>query len=56
MNRVLLILAISVLSASLLAQESPMTPKAARVRIIQGPKIELARGQLSLVEPRRKEA
>ena len=49
MNRVLLILAISVLSASLLAQESPTTPKAARVRIIQGPKIELARGQLTII-------
>ena len=49
MNRVLFILAISVLSASLLAQESPTTPKAARVRIIQGPKIELARGQLTII-------
>ena len=49
MNRVLLILAISVLSASLLAQESPTTPKAARVRIIQGPTIELAREQLTIV-------
>jgi len=49
MNRVLLILAISVLSGSLLAQESPTTPKAARVRIIQGPKIELARGQLTII-------
>ena len=49
MNRVLLILAISVLSGSLLAQESPMTPKAARVRIIQGPTIELAREQLTII-------
>ncbi len=49
MNRVLLILAISVLSGSLLAQESPTTPKAARVRIIQGPTIELAREQLTII-------
>jgi len=49
MNRVLLILAISVLSGSLLAQESPTTPKAARVRIIQGPKIELAREYLTII-------
>ena len=49
MNRVLLILAISVLSGSLLAQESPTTPKAARVRIIQGPTIELAKEQLTII-------
>src|SRR5258707_9622357 len=49
MNRVLLILVISVLSGSLLAQESPMTPKAARVRIIQGPKVELAREHLTII-------
>ena len=49
MNRVLLILAISVLSGSLLAQESPTTPKAARVGIIQGPTIELAREQLTII-------
>ncbi len=49
MNRVLLILAISVLSGSLVAQESPTTPKAARVRIIQGPKVELAREHLTII-------
>jgi hypothetical protein len=49
MNRALLILAISVLSGSLLAQESSTTPKAARVRIIQGPMIELAREQLTII-------
>jgi Purple acid Phosphatase, N-terminal domain len=49
MNRALLILAISVLSGSLLAQESPTTPKAVRVRIIQGPTIELAREQLTII-------
>jgi hypothetical protein len=42
MNKVLLTLSIMVLSASLLAQESPTTPKAARVKIIQGPEIALA--------------
>ena len=42
MNKVLLTLSIMVLSSSLLAQESPTTPKAARVQIIQGPEIALA--------------
>ena len=49
MNRALVILAISVLSGSLSAQESPTTPKAARVRIIQGPKIELAKDHLTII-------
>ena len=42
MNKVLLTLSIMVLSGSLLAQESPTTPKAARLQIIQGPEIALA--------------
>ena len=42
MNKVLLTLSILVWSGSLLAQESPTTPKAARVQIIQGPEIALA--------------
>jgi Purple acid Phosphatase, N-terminal domain len=42
MNKVLLTLSIMVLSGGLLAQESPTTPKAARVQIIQGPEIALA--------------
>lgn len=42
MNRLLLILATAPLSGRLLAQDSPRTPRAARVRIIQGPTIELA--------------
>jgi hypothetical protein len=42
MNKVLLALLSIVLSSSLLAQESPTTPKAARVQIIQGPEIALA--------------
>ncbi|HEY6763503.1 MAG TPA: fibronectin type III domain-containing protein [Candidatus Sulfotelmatobacter sp.] len=45
----LLILAISVLSGSLLAQESPTTPKSARVRIIQGPAVELAKEHLTII-------
>jgi hypothetical protein len=49
MNRLLLALAISVLSGSLLAQESPTTPKAARVLIIQGPEIELAKEHLTII-------
>jgi len=42
MNKVFLALSIIVLSSSLLAQESPTTPKAARVQITQGPEIALA--------------
>ena len=42
MKKVLLTLSIMVLSGSLFAQESPTTPKAARVQIIQGPEIALA--------------
>jgi Purple acid Phosphatase, N-terminal domain len=42
MNKVLLTLSLMLLSSSLLAQESPTTPKAARVQIIQGPEIALA--------------
>jgi Purple acid Phosphatase, N-terminal domain len=49
MKRVLLILAISVLSGGLVAQESPTTPKAARIRIIQGPGIELAKEHLTII-------
>ncbi len=49
MNRVLVIWAISVLSSSLSAQVSPTSPKAARVRIIQGPKVELAKEHLTII-------
>jgi Purple acid Phosphatase, N-terminal domain len=49
MNKMLLILAISVLGGSLPAQESPTTPKAVRVRIIEGPKIELAKEHLTII-------
>jgi len=43
------ILAIPVLGGSLSAQESPTTPKAAQVRIIQGPTIELAKEHLTII-------
>jgi len=49
MNKMLLILAISVLGGSLPAQESPTTPKAERVPIIEGPKIELAKEHLTII-------
>ena len=49
MNRVVLTLATAVLSGSLLAQENPTTPRSARVRIIQGPAIELATEYLTIV-------
>ncbi len=49
MKKVLLTLAITVLSGSLLAQESPSTRKAARVRISQGPEIELAKEHLTII-------
>src|SRR5271167_1577318 len=49
MNRVLGILAISALSSSLSAQESQTTPKAAQVRIIHGPEIELAKAHLTII-------
>jgi len=49
MHRMLLILGIAVLSGSVIAQESPTTPKAKRVQIIQGPKVELAREHLTII-------
>ena len=49
MNRVLVILVISVLTGGLSAQESPTTAKAAQVRIILGPKIELSKEHLTIV-------
>ena len=42
MNKALLTLSIIVFSGSLFAQESPTTPKAASVKIIQGPEIALS--------------
>jgi hypothetical protein len=48
MNGALVILAISVLCGTLSAQESPTTPKA-QVRIIRGPKLELAKQHLTII-------
>ena len=48
MNRVALTLATAVVGI-LLAQEGPTTPRAARVRIIQGPTIELATEYLTII-------
>ncbi|HTC63186.1 MAG TPA: fibronectin type III domain-containing protein [Candidatus Saccharimonadales bacterium] len=42
MSKVLMTLSIFILSGSLLAQESPTTPKTTSVKIIQGPEIALA--------------
>jgi hypothetical protein len=49
MNRALLIIASWILSGTMLAQESPTTPMARHLRIIQGPKIELVRESLTIV-------
>src|SRR2546425_7329400 len=49
MKRALLIMVTCILSVSPLAQESPTTPKARRLQIIQGPKIELGRGNLTII-------
>jgi phosphodiesterase/alkaline phosphatase D-like protein len=55
MNRLLLKLAITAAAGCLLssnpmvAQLSPKTPKAARVRITQGPEPELAKGYLTII-------
>lgn len=55
MNKVLLKLAITAAAGSLLsstpmvAQVSPTTPKAAQVRIIQGPEIELSKEFLTII-------
>jgi Purple acid Phosphatase, N-terminal domain len=49
MNKVILGLSIMALSGSVPAQESPTTPKAPRVKISQGPEIELARENLTII-------
>src|ERR1700737_1595165 len=50
MNKVLLTASILVVFiGSLLAQESPTTPRAARVQITQGPEIALAGGYLTVI-------
>ena len=49
MNKVLLALSIVVLSGSMLAQESPVTPRAAQVGISQGPEVPLVGGYLTVI-------
>ena len=49
MNKVLLTLSIIVLSGKLLAQESPITPRPARVQISEGPEIPLVGGYLTVI-------
>ncbi len=49
MKKVLLTLSILVLSGSLLAQESPVTPRAVRVQISAGPEVPLLGGYLTVI-------
>src|ERR1700741_3607539 len=49
MNKVLLTLSIMFLSGSLLAQESPITPRAERVQISEGPEVPLVGGYLTVI-------
>jgi hypothetical protein len=49
MNKVLLALLILVLSGAAPAQESPTTPRAERVQIIQGPDVPLVGGYLTII-------
>ena len=49
MNKALLALSIMVFSANMLAQESPITPRAARVQISDGPEVPLVGGYLTVI-------
>ncbi|HSV90764.1 MAG TPA: fibronectin type III domain-containing protein [Nitrospiraceae bacterium] len=49
MNKVLLTLSTMVLSSSLFAQESPITARAKRVQISEGPEIALAAPYLTVI-------
>src|SRR6201987_917811 len=49
MNKALLSLSITLLSSSLLAQESPITPRAGRVQISEGPEVPLVGGYLTVI-------
>ena len=49
MNKALLALSITILSGSLLAQESPITPRAERVQISEGPEVPLVGGYLTVI-------
>ncbi len=49
MNKALLALSITILSGSLLAQESPITPRTERVQISEGPEVPLVGGYLTVI-------
>ena len=49
MNKALLALSIMILSGSLLAQESPITPRPERVQISEGPEVPLVGGYLTVI-------
>src|ERR1700760_1160399 len=49
MDKALLALSIMTLSGSLLAQESPITPRAERVQISEGPEAPLVGGYLTVI-------
>jgi hypothetical protein len=49
MNKAFLALSITILSGSLLAQESPVTPRAQRVQISEGPEVPLVGGYLTVI-------
>ena len=48
-SRVLLALSITILSGNLLAQESPITPRAERAQISEGPEVPLVGGYLTVI-------
>jgi hypothetical protein len=49
MKKALLGLSIAILSGSLLAQESPITPRAKRIQISEGPEVPLLGGYLTVI-------
>src|ERR1700687_44676 len=49
MNKALLALSIMILSGSLLAQESPITPRAEQAQISEGPEVPLVGGYLTVI-------
>jgi hypothetical protein len=49
MNKALVAVSITILSGSLLAQESPITPRTERVQITEGPEVPLVGGYLTVI-------
>ena len=49
LNKALLALSLMILSGSALAQESPITPRAERVQISEGPEVPLVGGYLTVI-------